>query len=70
MTHVITIEVELSEKLTLISAGIGINSTDLPSNGATLKKVVDALHKVMNLDSDSIGVQDLLHDLNIERSKE
>ena len=57
---------ELTDELGIKSISYVYNDTDLPSNSETLGSIAIAILKAINLNKDSLLVQDLLNELNIE----
>ena len=57
---------ELTDDLGIKSIAYDYNDTELPSNSESLGKIAMAIIKSISLNKDSLIVQDLLNELNIE----
>lgn len=66
--HIIQIGVHLNERLGIKSVTFDINTTELPSNSETLKRVALTILEAIALNKEMVMTQDLLNELNIKVS--
>jgi len=60
----------LDDNLAIKSVTIDMNDTGLPSDSSLIKMVSVALLKSMQMNKESVGVQDILNELNIPTKPE
>ena len=65
----ISLMINLNDELGITSIVYSYNDTELPSNSETLGKISLAILKSLHLNKDSLLVQDLLSELNIDVQK-
>ena len=65
--HFIQLGITLHQDLVLKSISIDFNSTDLPNNSKLLEILACSILRELKNSKDSLLVQDLLNELNIER---
>jgi hypothetical protein len=66
----IQLSLAITDNLGLKSVQITTNTTSLPNNSNTIRLIALALLKSINDNKDSLIVQDLLNELDIEVSKD
>ena len=64
--HYIQLGLHLNEKLGLKSVSIDFNSTDLNNDSKLLEILAFTILRGLKINKDSVLVQDLLNELNIE----
>jgi len=64
----IQLGIELDDELVMKSVEIQHNDTEMPNDSKLLKATSVAMLKSIIQSSDSLAVQDLLHELGIDRS--
>lgn len=66
--YLIQLSFQFNDNLVLKSVEIDYNDTGLENNSGTLKRVAITLLKAIEINKDSVAVQDLLSELGIKRS--
>jgi len=69
MSKTISLIINCSDELGITSIVYSYNDTGLPSNSETLGKIAITILKSLRLNADSLLVQDLLNELDIQVEK-
>lgn len=64
----ISLDIVLSDELGIKGVTISYNDTGLPNDSKLIEIVAFTLLKSLNLNKESVAVQDLLNELGIERT--